>query len=109
MDQGLAATIEHIAFGYDASGLPETPRVDGNAVGTFSSLPDAVIEVRMKGDFTGDGRVTGADSGGFSSALYDEGDNVLEAYCGDFSGDNQVTVADVDAYFKAMIQSASCP
>ncbi|GMU32167.1 MAG: hypothetical protein HS101_05255 [Planctomycetia bacterium] len=109
MDQGLAAAIEHIAFGYDASGLPETPRVDGNAVGTFSSLPDAVIEVRLKGDFTGDGRVTGADSGGFSSALYGEGDNVLEAYCGDFSGDNRVTVEDVDAYFKAMIQSASCP
>lgn len=109
MDQGLAAAIEHIAFGYDASGLPETPRVDGNAVGTFSSLPDAVIEVRLKGDFTGDGRVTSGDSGGFSSALYGEGDNVLEAYCGDFSGDNRVTVEDVDAYFKAMIQSASCP
>jgi len=53
--------------------------------------------------------VTSADSGGFSSALYGDTDNVLQAYCGDFSGDNQVTVADVDAYFKAMIRSASCP
>ncbi|MBE7506184.1 MAG: hypothetical protein HS101_07835 [Planctomycetia bacterium] len=69
----------------------------------------SVIEIRLKCDFTGDGRVTSGDSGGFSSALYGETDNVFQAYCGDFSGDNRVTVDDVDAYFQAMIRSASCP
>lgn len=111
MDQGLAATIEHIAFGYDASGLPETPRVDGNAVGTFSSLPDAVIEIRLKGDFSGDGRVTSADNGPFSNAAFmDATDNVLQAYCGDFSGDNRVTAGDVNGYNEALLsRSPSCP
>ena len=109
MDQSLNAVVDHIAFGYDASGLPETPRIDGDNVGTFSTLPDAVIEVRLKGDFTGDGRVTTADNGGFSTAFNGGQDNVFQAYCGDFSGDNRVTVEDVDAYFQAMVRSASCP
>lgn len=100
---------ELISFGYDGAGAPELPTVSGSVDGATSALADAVIEIRMKGDYTGDGRVTGADNGPHVAAVGGGTDNLLQAFAGDFTGDNRVTGADNASYLAAQTASLSCP
>lgn len=107
---GDSPAQENLSFGYDAAGAVELPTVNGSSNGATSALADATIEVRMKGDFTGDGRVTTADNGAYSNAaVTDATDNLLQTFCGDFTGDNRVTSADNAGYVAASTASASCP
>lgn len=107
---------ENISFGYDSLGAVELPTVSGSSNGATSAIDDAVIEIRMKGDFSGDGRVTTADNGLMGTAAFtDATDNLLQTYCGDFSGDNRVTSADIGTaagagYINAQsVRSGTCP
>ncbi|RIK68105.1 MAG: hypothetical protein DCC65_04570 [Planctomycetota bacterium] len=101
---------ENISFGYDSLGAVELPTVSGSMNGATSALPDATIEIRMKGDFTGDGRVTGGDNGAYANAAnVDASDNLLQTFCGDFTGDNRVTGGDTGGYNAATTASVSCP
>lgn len=115
---GAGDAVEMINYGYDGAGAPEGPAISGNDTVSVSSLADAVVEIRMKGDFTGDGRVTSADNStsvGMGQAVADATDNLFQSYCGDFSGDNRTTSADLGnsagtGYVNALsVRSPSCP
>lgn len=106
---GAGDADEQINYGYDVAGAPEGPAISGNDTVTVSAIADGVVEVRMKGDYTGDGRVTGADNGPHSTAVGDATDNTLQTFAGDFSGDNRVTGADNGGFLAASTASLSCP
>jgi hypothetical protein len=118
---GAGDADEQINYGYDGAGAPEGPAISGNDTVSVSSVADCVVQVRMKGDFTGDGRVTGADTGtsspqvAYLGAVFDASDNLEQAYSGDFTGDNRVTGADTGSnpgtgYLDTLfVKSPSCP
>lgn len=84
---------EDARFGYNGAAV-DAQAVNGNTIGATTAIADAVVEVRVKGDFTSDGFVSSADTAAYIAAVGAGNDNVFEAYCGDFTGDNQVTSAD---------------
>lgn len=106
---GAGDAVEMINYGYDAAGAPEGPAISGNDTVSVSALADGVVVVRMKGDYSGDGRVTSADNGPHVAAVGDATDNQLQAMSGDFSGDNRVTSADNPNYLATTTASLSCP
>ncbi len=105
---GAGDADEQISFGYDAVGAPELPTISGNTQ-LASALPDAQVIVRMKGDFSGDGRATTADNALYLASVSDPQDNVTQAFVGDFSGDDRVTTADNAGYLASITASTSCP
>jgi hypothetical protein len=118
---GAGDADEQINYGYDVAGAPEGPAISGNDTVSVSAIADCVVEVRMKGDYSGDGRVTTADTGtsappvNYLGAVFDASDNLVQSYCGDFSGDNRVTTADTGTnpgtgYLDTLfVKSPSCP
>lgn len=108
--------VENISMGYDpfvANGTFGTldASVSGSVVGT-SAAPDAAISIRLHGDFSGDGNVTGADIAGFNAAVAATGAGTLrvsQVYCGDFNNNRTVTGADIGGYNAAVTASATCP
>jgi hypothetical protein len=102
--------VELVSFGY-ASGTPETA-VSGSQVGNTSATPDAVIQVGLKGDASGDGNVTNADITPFLTARTASASNShkqSQTYWFDFSGDNRVTNADITNFLAARTASSTCP
>lgn len=118
---GAGDTVENVSFGYSAltgGAVPELPAVSGNTDGAVSAVADGRVQIRLKGDFTGDGNVTSADSSAFVAAAGDATDNQLASYLGDFNGNNTVTSADSGSsgaggafYLHSLTRSgiASCP
>lgn len=101
-------TIENVSFGINAGGSPDAAQ-SGNVPNVSSAVADAQIQIREKGDFTGDGRVTGADNTGYYAAAGNTADSELLAYNGDFSVQaapgtigNLVTGADNTGYYAAV-------
>ncbi|HKQ47366.1 MAG TPA: hypothetical protein VJZ71_04775 [Phycisphaerae bacterium] len=117
---GAGDAVEDVQFGYSGA-TPEAPPVSGNSAGAVSLVADGRVQVRLKGDFTGDGNVTGADVGGFNGAVNDAAENQLQTYLGDFNGNNTTTGADIGAaaggtppftFFQGAVNRsgiASCP
>ncbi len=66
-------SAEAVSFGYDSlGGAPfaasmsaEDAAIDGSVSPGVSALPDGIIRIQLKGDFTGDGIVNNFDSGIF--------------------------------------------
>lgn len=107
---GAGDAVEMINYGYDAAGAPEGPAISGNDTVTVSALADAIVVIDIKGDFTGDGRVTSADNGPMGAAAFsDTTDNQFQAFFGDFSGDSRVTSADIGGYSTADANDTPCP
>lgn len=108
--------VENISMGYDpfvANGTFGTldASVSGSVVGT-SAAPDAAIQVRLRGDFNGDGNVTNGDLAGFNNAL---GANtagtlkVSQTYLGDYNNNRTVTNADLAGFSAALGNSGVSP
>lgn len=107
---GAGDAVEMINYGYDAVGAPEGPAISGNDTVSMSALADATVVIDIKGDFTGDGRITGADAGGMGAAAFsDSSDNQFQAYFGDFTGDSRVTGGDIGGYVLADSVDTPCP
>lgn len=102
---------ELVAFGYSA-GAPEAPYADGSIAGQTSSLPDGTVVVRLKGDYTGDGRANASDVGSFTTAVNASVTNnhtQLQAFCFDFNGDRRITAGDVSGFTWAVNNTIVCP
>lgn len=100
--------VENVSFGINVGGSPDAPQ-SGNVPNVSSAVADAQIQIREKGDFTGDGRITSADNTGYYSAAGNAADSELLAYNGDFSIQaslgtigNLVTSADNSGYYTAV-------
>lgn len=96
---GGALSPENVAFGYaGATAVPEVAG-SGSAFGTTSATPDLRIEVRIKGDFNGDGTVNASDNAAYTSAR-DGGaaTSPLNKFLGDFNNDGAVNAADNSNY-----------
>ncbi|MBE7505124.1 MAG: hypothetical protein HS101_02440 [Planctomycetia bacterium] len=106
---GAGDAVEMINYGYDAAGAPEGPAISGNDTVSVSALADATVVIDIKGDFTGDGRVTSADAGPMGAAAADTTDNQFQAFFGDFSGDSRVTSADIGGFVTADAVDTPCP
>lgn len=103
----LGDAVENVSFGISAAGTPDAA-VSGSTSGAVSAVADAIIQVREKGDHSGDGRITGADTGSQVAAAGATPDSLLQSYVGDFSvqaavatANNLVTGADTTAYLAA--------
>jgi hypothetical protein len=103
----LGDAVENVSFGINAGGTPDAA-VSGSTSGAVSAVADAIIAVREKGDFSGDGRITGADNTLYTAASGNVADNVLQDYAGDFNVqvsvgtiNNLVTGADNGGYLAA--------
>lgn len=109
--------VENVAFGYDplvADGGFGTldAAVSGSVSGNTSTSPDAIIQVRLHGDFSGDGNVTGADVAGFNAAVTASlggACKVSQMYLGDFNNNRTVTGADIAGFVNATSASLTCP
>lgn len=103
---------EKISFGFNGS-LPETPTVNGSQQGAMSALPDLRIEVRLKGDYNGDGQINSADNPFHSTAVSGNVDTLLQVYCGDFNNSNTTTSADTPFFANArnvgLLLPPNCP
>jgi len=108
--------VENISMGYDpfvANGTFGTldASVSGSVVGT-SAAPDAAISIRLHGDFSGDGNVTGADLAGFNAAVNANLAGTLkvsQTYLADFNNNRTVTGADLAGMNAAITASLTCP
>ncbi|MEK6644109.1 MAG: hypothetical protein AABZ08_09385 [Planctomycetota bacterium] len=108
--------VENVNMGYDpfvANGTFGTldAGVSGSVIGT-SAAPDAAIQVRLHGDFSGDGNVSAADIAGFNAAVAATGAvnlRVSQVFLGDFNNNRTVTAADIAGYTAAVTASATCP
>jgi len=105
---------EMVSFGYNGAAL-DAP-VNGSSQNNESFVADAIVEVRMKGDWTADGRVTSADTGPQLLAASDATDNEMQAYLGDYTTQvsgatigNLVTSADTTPFLASFAPSTTCP
>lgn len=102
---GNATPEERVSLGYTGGAVEAD--VSGNTVGGAGAR-DAVVAVRMLGDFTGDGRATTADAAAFLAAQpLGATISQLQRYCFDMNGSGTVTTADYAKYLQW--QSAPCP
>ncbi|MBI5764219.1 MAG: hypothetical protein HZA51_11905 [Planctomycetes bacterium] len=110
--------VENISMGYDpyvANGTFGTldAAVSGSVVGT-SAAPDAAIQIRLRGDFNGDGNVNALDGGPFAAAITVGSPAIPSAkqsqfYIADFTNDRKVNALDGGAFSKAITASLTCP
>lgn len=118
---GAGDSQENLHFGYSGASSDASVLINGNTNGAVSTVADGRVMMRLKGDFTGDGNVTGADVGGFNAAVSDSAENQLSTYLGDFNGNATTTGADLGAaalgvppftFFQGAVNRsgvASCP
>jgi hypothetical protein len=108
--------VENISMGYDpfvANGTFGTldASVSGSVMGT-SAAPDAAMQIRLHGDFSGDGNVTGADLAGFNAAINANLAGTLkvsQTFLGDFNNNRTITGADLAGMNSAITNSLTCP
>lgn len=111
---------EDLNIGYDPYGTSGgfgtlDVSINGSTNGASSSSADMVIQVRVKGDFTGDGRVLVNDLAGFNSARAVGGGTFptakqFQTYCGDFAAnDRKVLVNDLAGFNSARANAATAP
>lgn len=100
--------VEQISFGYNGA-TPELPTVSGSQAGAVSALPDTVIEIRVKGDYNGDGQVSTADNSAHTAAVAAAADSHLQVYAGDFNNSNTTTSADSAAFLAARSVGSFAP
>jgi len=110
--------VESVAFGYDfdTGALDNSgslaPFVSGSVEGDTSTIADAFIQVRMKGDGNGTGNVTLDDITPLTDALAngDATTTILQAWTYDFTGDARVTLDDIAGFLEVFNnRSPSCP
>lgn len=108
--------VENVSFGFN--GASPDAAVSGSTNGAVSATADAIIQVREKGDFSGDGRVTTADNTAYVTASTNATDTLVQAYAGDFTtqavigtSNNLVTSADNSGYLAAVAgwNTTPCP
>lgn len=121
--------IENVAMGYNGA-VPDNNAgayVNGSVAGASANntVPDAIIEVRLKGDYNGSGTVNSADTGSATTfhlrAVGDATDNAEIAYAGDYTPPpgppvpvaaqiaNLVNSADTTFFLGSFAASSSCP
>lgn len=100
---------EDVAFGY-VGGAPEAPAVNGNTDGATSTEPDAIIEVRMRSDFNGNGKLQTNDLSAYLTAQGKGfGISQLEAYCYDYNGNGKLQTNDLSDYLASQPAATTCP
>ncbi len=108
-------TVENVSFGY-VGAAPDAAQ-SGNVPNVSSAAADAVIQIRMKGDFNGNGTVNSTDTTAYLAQVSDGTDNELQAFLGDYTAppgvvalaNNLITSADTTAYLASFANSTSCP
>lgn len=112
-----AGVFDNVSIGYDplimnpTYGTLDAP-INGGTPGNTSASPDAAIQIRLRGDFNGDGNVSGADVGGFNNAVgggVGATAKVAQIYLGDFNNSRSVTGADIAGFNSAVLHSGTCP
>lgn len=113
-----ASSFDNVSIGYDpyyvangTFGIVDAP-INGGANGVASASPDAVIQIRLRGDFNGNGTVSGVDIAGFNAAISASQSGTLkvsQAYLGDFNNNRTVTGADIAGFVNAIGASGSVP
>lgn len=110
-------TVENIGLGNDpyvadaAFGTFDAA-VDGGNMASVNTNPDASIQIRLHGDFNGDGNVTATDITGFNgavSASLTSSAKVRQMYCGDFNNNRTITATDITGFNNAVGASLICP
>lgn len=113
-----ASVDEIVSFGY-TGGAPDVT-TNGSTSGPAPGVRDAVIQVRLKVDFNGDGRATAADVPAMSAATGVAGASTSQStrYLGDLNGvvgapaAAPITAADIPAataLVNAMLGGGLCP
>lgn len=101
-----ALTAEAISYGY-AAGVPEVATSGGGCAGSpcgsvagaTTTTPDAAVEVRWKGDFSGDGVVNATDIGFFNTTFAGSAAaSPRNRFCGDFNNDGVVNATDISFF-----------
>ncbi len=69
----------------------------------YSIGAGGLYALAAKGDYSGDGRVNGADVGGFLRAVLSGATTTEDVELGDFDGDGRVTEGDVAGFVTTLI------
>lgn len=108
--------VENISMGYDPffadAAFGTLDAAQSGSVVAASANPDAAIQVRLHGDFSGDGNVSAADVAGFNAAVAANlaaTQTVSQTYLGDFNNNRTVTSADIGGFTAATTASLTCP
>jgi len=109
--------VEDCSWGYDpyvadaAFGTLDVA-INGSTSGATSANPDAAIQMRLRGDFNGDGNVTAIDQTGLNAAIgasVTSSAKVRQMYLGDFNNNRTITAIDQAGFNKAIAASIVCP
>ena len=110
--------LSGLFFTAGGNGIPEAATVNsvgppdfGSHEGTTSATADAIIEVRLRGDFTNNGVTNAADAFNFNNAvLLGLGNRQRGMYLADFTNNGIVSAADAQFFnFMVFDSSAGCP
>jgi hypothetical protein len=102
---------------YSGAGNPgalalTSPALNGNTNGDVSASAGAVIQMRLRGDYSGDGNVTNIDLNPHLAAIAASAGGTIkvrQVYLGDFNGNRTVTNIDQSGFLKAISASTTCP
>lgn len=108
---GDASPAEQVAYGYTAAAPGgELANASGSVENATSATADATIQIRLKGDFNGDGSTDGTDTPDYLTALgVSPNHTVLTNYLFDFNHDRNIDPLDTAGYLNALGLSSSCP
>lgn len=92
---GPSAAV-NLELGYDpGTGMPEGATANGSTEGATSTIADAVIEIRNKGDFNEDGNYNNVDLGSILTNLANPNKDHRRVWTGDFNGDGAFNNVDL--------------
>jgi outer membrane protein assembly factor BamB len=83
------------------SGLGSSPACDGGRMYTIGA--NGLHALAARGDYSGDGRVSGEDVGGFLRAVLSGATTAVDVGIGDFDGDGQITEGDVAGFVTKLV------
>jgi hypothetical protein len=108
---GDAPGAELVAYGYTAAASAgELANASGSVENATSATADAIVQIRTKGDFDGNGVVDTNDTPLFLAGIgLGVNVSVKDAYAGDFTHDRIIDANDVPGYLAALGLAASCP
>lgn len=83
------------------SGMGSSPACHGGRLYTIGA--GGLYALAAKGDYSGDGRINGADVGGFLRAVLSGATTTEDVGLGDFDGDGLVTAEDVSEFVTKLV------
>lgn len=106
---GASPHNETIAYGFTAAGAADVANASGSVQNATTTVADAIVQGRLKGDVNRDGFANLTDLTLFYGLVGSGTLTVEQTYCADFNNDRVVNLSDSAGMFTAISLSSTCP